>query len=165
MQAMLRWALVLSTWGAMACASGEDPDSTLGPSTGRTDASGSGDTGLATTTDSSVTDSSVGTDTRTEPLDTGTAPVDTGAPEDTSSPPIDTGTAPIDSGTPDTGTVVVDTGTPVMCSESGSYGGKCKTNLDCAMIAGCGYVCCGYDPSGTISLGCGRIAAGSFCLP
>lgn len=61
-----------------------------------------------------------------------------------------------------------DTGsdTAPTCGPSGEYGPKCKNDLDCVSLTGCGYKCCAFDPIiGTISLGCGRIAIGTTCLP
>lgn len=148
----------------VACATAEDPggsglvvrdtggspgeDVAPGDSTMRTDTASD----TAMTTDSSVADSAT----------SDSAISDSGSSTDTAT--TDTGTIEIDSGTLDTGSAT-DTGTTTTCSKSGEYGGKCKTNLDCAAIPKCGYVCCAYDPTGTISLGCGRIAGGSFCLP
>jgi hypothetical protein len=156
MRATQRWALVLVACVATACATAEDPES-AGPAV-RADANATDDTGVALA-DAPAADSTVATDTAPDPTDTTTSDsalaIDTGADE----------TEPMDSGTLDTGTVVMDTAPPPTCSESGKYGGTCKTNLDCASIPGCGYVCCAYDPSGSFSLGCGRVSGGSFCLP
>jgi hypothetical protein len=148
----------------VGCATAEDPG---GATTGSARDTGTApiDSALVEDTEPKIDSSMTTTDSAAETsliADSGTTD---------SGPSVDSTTAmdtePVDTGTvvTDTGTVVTDTGTTVMCSESGKYGGKCKTNLDCAAIPGCGYVCCAYDPSGTISLGCGRISGGSFCLP
>lgn len=168
MRATLRWALVLSACGATACATGEEADNS-GPPSRRSDASVTTDTGAVV--DAPGTDSSVAIDTSPEPSDTGSAVTDTGGTATDTGTSVDStieDTAPIDTGAPDTG--APDTGTVTMdtaptCSPSGEFGGSCKTNLDCAAITGCGYVCCAYDPSGTFSLGCGRISGGGLCLP
>lgn len=162
----MRAILVVAALMTASCATGADPEST-GPSTPRSDANAGGDSSTAAP-DAAGTDSSMALDSGIATTDSSSPTVDTGVAPDDTSMSIDAGaaedTGPFDTGVLDTGSPVTDTGT-VMCSASGEYGGKCKTNLDCALIAGCGYVCCGYDPTGTISLGCGRIAAGSFCLP
>lgn len=126
-------------------------DSSPGDTTEKpTDTSAPPDT--ATSPDTAVgADTSVAPDTATSP-DTGTT-VDTGT--------IDT--EPVDTGVVDTGTVA-DT-TPPVCGPPDKYGPKCKTNLDCAAITGCGYVCCAFDPFLMTNLGCGRVSLGTTCLP
>lgn len=123
-------------------------ETTPAPDSGKADAVT--ETGEETAVDSGTTSDSTMPDT--DPVDTGTA----------DSAPVDTG--PVDTG-PDTGPV--DTGTPdgAMCGPTDKYGPKCKTNLDCAAITGCGYVCCAFDPFLMTNLGCGRTSFGTSCLP
>lgn len=111
--------------------------------------------------DSSVTESSAPDTTVTETGVTETSVMETSVIDTAVDSAADSATTETeaDTGVVDTG---ADSGT---CGPTDKYGPKCKTNLDCAAIPSCGYVCCAFDPFLMTNLGCGRTSFGTSCLP